>query len=66
MQVILPFVSGLGFRKAKRIVQKAKGLSKKVSSRGELLKNEIITMKIYYSAVPFLLIRIPVEELESG
>lgn len=66
MQCVLPFLSGLGFRKARRLIQKVKNLSKKLQSRGELLKNQLFGLKTYFSVVPFLLIRIPAEELEHG
>lgn len=62
MHCVLQFLSGLGPRMAKRLLAKSKSLGKKLSTRGELLKQNLIPFKIYFSVVPFVLIRIPEED----
>ena len=63
MHCILQFLSGLGPRMAKRLLGRAKTLNKKLNTRGELLKNNFLSLKTYFSVVPFVLIRIPDEEI---
>ena len=59
MRCCLQFLSGLGPRMAKRALIKFKQLNKKLSTRGEMLKSNLFTFKVYFSVVPFVLIRIP-------
>lgn len=62
MHSSLQFLSGLGPRMAKRLLAKSKALGKKLATRGELLKTGLIDFKIYFSVVPFVLIRISEED----
>lgn len=66
LQCVLQFVSGLGPRMAKRLLKKTKAKGKKLTTRGELLKEELLSFKVYFSCNPFLLIRIPDEEFGRG
>ena len=66
MHCVLQFLSGLGPRMAKRLLGKAKGQGKKLVTRGDLLKHNLLPLKIYFSIVPFVLIRIPDEEFAKG
>ena len=43
MHSMLQFVSGLGPRKAKRMISKFKGLGKKLTTRGEIFKTSLLT-----------------------
>jgi hypothetical protein len=47
---------------SKRLLAKSKALGKKLATRGEMLKSQLIPFKIYFSVVPFVLIRIPEED----
>jgi len=51
---------------AKRLLGKAKAQGKKLVTRGDLLKHSLLPLKIYFSIVPFVLIRIPDEEFSKG
>lgn len=42
----------------RRFRLKVKEFKKKFSTRGEMLKSDILTFKVYFSVVPFVLIRI--------
>lgn len=66
MHCVLQFLSGLGPRMAKRLLVKAKQLNKKLNTRGEMLKQNLTTFKIYFSLVAFVLIRIPEEAFLSS
>ena len=61
MHSCLQFLSGLGPRMAKRALIKFKNIGKKLSTRGEMLKSNLFSFKVYFSVVPFVLIRIPIE-----
>jgi len=63
MHCVVQFLSGLGPRMAKRLLGRAKTLGKKLNTRGELLKNQLLGLKCYFSVVPFVLIRISDEDL---
>ena len=65
MHCMLQFVSGLGPRKAKRLISKFKGLGKKLTTRGEIFKTSLLTQEVYFSANGFLKIRIPKEDLQG-
>ena len=66
MHAMLQFVSGLGPRKAKRMISKFKSLGKKLTTRGEIFKTSLLTQEVYFSANGFLKIRIPKEDISSG
>lgn len=63
MHTMLQFVSGLGPRKAKRLISKFKGLGHKLTTRGEIFKTSLLTQEVYFSANGFLKIRIPKEDI---
>ena len=63
MHTTLQFVSGLGPRKAKRLIQKVKSEGKKIQTRGELYKLNYLDKYVYISAVAFMKIRCPPEEM---
>ena len=56
------FISGLGPRKARVLIKRIKQLDKKLFTRGEILKTGLLKYQVYISAVPFLKIRVPVED----
>ena len=66
MHSMLQFISGLGPRKAKRMISKFKGIGKKLATRGEIFKTKLLTQEVYFSANGFLKIRIPKEDMPSG
>ena len=66
MHSMLQFISGLGPRKAKRMISKFKGIGKKLATRGEIFKTKLLTQEVYFSANGFLKIRIPREDMPSG
>jgi transcriptional accessory protein Tex/SPT6 len=66
LQCVLQFVSGLGPRMAKRLLKKTQEKGKKLTTRGELLRVELLPFKVYFSCNPFLLIRIPDEDFVKG
>ena len=66
LQCVLQFISGLGPRMAKRLLGKTKALGKKLTTRGELLKENLLPFKVYFSSNPFVLIRIPEEDFGRG
>lgn len=43
MHAMLQFISGLGPRKAKRMISKFKSLGKKLTTRGEIFKTSLLT-----------------------
>ena len=45
------------------MISKFKGLSKKLTTRGEIFKTSLLTQEVYFSANGFLKIRIPKEEM---
>jgi hypothetical protein len=47
---------------AKRLLGKTKAMGKKLTTRGELLKENLLPFKVYFSCNPFVLIRIPEED----
>lgn len=51
---------------AKRLLKKTQEKGKKLTTRGELLRVELLPFKVYFSCNPFLLIRIPDEEFVKG
>lgn len=61
MHVLLNFVSGLGPRKAKKILLRMKSLGKKLEIRGDLLRDNYIGKYCYLSAISFIKIRNPLE-----
>jgi transcription elongation factor SPT6 len=56
---LLQFLSGLGPRMSKRLISKTKSLGKKLHTRGEMLKSNLLQSGVYMSLVPFIKIRIP-------
>jgi transcriptional accessory protein Tex/SPT6 len=69
MHCILQFLSGLGPRKAKNFVvkfnSKFKNKSKKLSSRDQMLKENLIEFKVFYSLLPFVMIHNTKEKFEN-
>lgn len=64
MHAALQFVSGLGPRKAKRLLSKIKGLGKKIATRGDIFKSQLLTRYVYMSANAFM--KIKIREEHSG
>ena len=64
MGAVLAFVSGIGPRKAKKFVQNLKQMGKKIVARGEIYKQSLLDKQCHLSAIAFLKVKIPVEELE--
>ena len=50
---------------AKRLLISIKKLDKKLSTRGEMLKRDLWTFKVYFSLVPFVLIKISDEDFQN-
>ena len=50
---------------AKRLLSKTKSLGKKLQTRGELLRTQLISFKVYSSVVPFVLVRILEEDFNN-
>ena len=44
---------------AKRLLIKVRQIKKKINTRGEMLKLNLFSFKVYFSVVPFVLIKIP-------
>jgi len=65
MHCLLQFLSGLGPRMSKRLISKTKSLGKKLHTRGEMLKSNLLQSGVYMSLVPFIKIRIPQEDYGS-
>lgn len=66
MHSMLQFVSGFGPRKAKKFISKVKGLGKKMTTRSEIIKKELIGQEVYMSSIAFMKIRVPDEDLAPG
>lgn len=66
MHCLLQFISGLGPRKAKKLIQKLKQLGRKVFARSEFLNNITLGKNVFISAIAFLKIKVPPEELEKN
>lgn len=66
MHCVLQFISGLGPRKAKRLINRIKALPKKLPTRGEIFRQLLLAPFVYVSAVPFMKIRLPMEEILNG
>ncbi len=62
MHCLLQFLSGLGPRMSKRLISKTKSIGKKLATRGEMLKQQLLQSGVYMSLVPFIKIRIPQED----
>ena len=65
MHSMLQFISGFGPRKAKKFISKMKGLGKKLTTRSEIIKSELLGQEVYFSAIAFIKIRVPDEDLGS-
>jgi len=63
MHSLLQFISGFGPRKAKKFISKMKGMGTKLTTRSDILRSELLGQEIYISAVAFLRIRVPDEDL---
>lgn len=50
---------------SKRLISKTKSLGKKLITRGEILKQQLLQSGVYMSLVPFIKIRIPQEDFGS-
>jgi transcription elongation factor SPT6 len=66
MHNMLQFISGLGPRKAKKLIQRLKQLGKKVMARSEFLNMMSIGKNVFISAIAFLKIKVPPEEHEKN
>ena len=66
MHTMLQFISGFGPRKAKKFIAKMKGLGKKLNTRSDIIKSELLGQEVYMSATAFLKIRVPDEDLSSN
>ena len=62
MHTLLSFISGLGPRKAKKLIQELKSRNTKIYKRTELFEKHYLGKCCYNSACAFFKIRIPVEE----
>lgn len=65
MHSVLQFISGFGPRKAKKFISRMKGLGKKLTARSEIIKQELLGQEVYLSAIAFIKIRVPDEDLAS-
>ena len=62
MHTLLSFISGLGPRKAKKLIQELKSRNTKIYKRTELFEKHYLGKCCYNSACAFFKIRIPIEE----
>ena len=65
MHSMLQFISGLGYRKAKKLIAKIKSNGALVAS-GDLLKKELMKENIFVQSMGFICIRVPDDGLEPG
>lgn len=65
MHSLLNFVSGIGPRKAKKLIQGIKQLGRKIATRGELYVHKLNGIECHKSSCAFFKIRIPPEELNK-
>lgn len=62
MHCVIQFLSGLGPRMAKRLLANMKQIGNRLVTRGEMLKSQLVPLKVYMSLGPFVMIKIPEEE----
>jgi transcription elongation factor SPT6 len=65
MQILLSFLSGFGPRKAKNFIQKIKQYGGRISSRGEIYRNNLLPKICYISSISFMKVKIPPEDQGS-
>lgn len=62
MHSMLQFVSGLGPRKSKNLIDRIKQLGSKLITRSQIYKEKLLARSVYISASAFLKIKISAEE----
>lgn len=62
---LVQFISGLGPRKAKRLIENLRKFDKKLSTRGEILRTTFMLQTVYMSAMPFIKIKIPASDFRK-
>lgn len=60
MHCLLQFISGLGPRKARRLLQNLNAM--KILNRNQLLSANFLTRNCFMSTIPFLRVKVPAEE----
>lgn len=64
---MLPFLSGLGPRKSKDLISKIKSLGRKIWTRAEIFKQNLLGGQCcYVSAIPFIKVKIPEDDISAG
>lgn len=64
---MLPFISGLGPRKAKDLISKIKSTGRKIHTRAEIFKQNLLGGQcVYVSAIPFIKVRLTEEDMGTG
>ena len=63
MQSMLQFISGFGPRKANKFIAKIKKLDLKLTTRGDIIRSELLGQEVFLSAHAFMKIRVPEEDL---
>ena len=58
----LQFLSGLGPRKAQKLIQKLKSRGKAINSRMEVYEQKILDKKCFMSSIGFIKVRVPLEK----
>jgi len=66
MHSMLQFVSGLGQRKAKKIISKMKSMGTKLISRGQLQQKGLIGHCVLFQTAGFINVRVPEEDLNPA
>ncbi|KAJ7774503.1 transcription elongation factor SPT6 [Mycena maculata] len=64
-QTLLPFVCGLGPRKAQQLVKKIEGLGENISNREQFIRAGLLTKTLFINAAGFLRI-LPNEDIKPG
>ena len=65
MQILLSFLSAFGPRKAKNFIQKIKQYGGRISTRGEVYRNNLLPKSCYISSIAFMKVKIPPEDQGS-
>lgn len=67
LHCLIPFLSGMGPRKAKDLVSKIKSLGRKIWTRAEIFKQNLLGGQCcYVSAIPFIKVKIPEDDISAG
>lgn len=66
MHILLSFASGLGPRKAKKLISTLKQKSSKINMRGAFFVEKLVQADCYFSLIAFLKIRVAPEDMKNG